>query len=384
MSKIRIALPHDLFAVRQIWNVCFDDEKEFVDWFFTERYEPQNTLVYHAGKSIVSAMQVFPRDLIIRGKKLHCGFVVGVSTMPEFRGRGFATDLMLTSFGMMYESGVHIAYLYPEAYELYRKTGWEVCSDTQNYQIYSNQIRKDTRAEKFDVASQVKDLNDLNRVYETFITGRSCCFQRSEKDWSCKLQELAITPGGGLMLIHKRHQPVAYAFYTVDMGVMQVSELVYVDESAMYDLLCALSAHHGGKMQFYMPTDSELYTFLPDGRGCVNTEPYGMGRIINLKTAVEGTACCADATSVRVRIIDEQIEQNDDIFEFINQDGEIVVSRAHYADIQMNIQGFTSLYCGLTRARSLKGMGLLESSHESAQKLDQFFPKQQCYSIEKY
>ena len=35
----------DTPRIREIWEACFDDTKEFGDWFFTYRYSPRADVV---------------------------------------------------------------------------------------------------------------------------------------------------------------------------------------------------------------------------------------------------------------------------------------------------------------------------------------------------
>ena len=90
----RQANVEDRSQIKQLWLHCFDDTPEFVQWYFERYYQPEHTLEMVTAEQILAAAQVIPYRIQLRGTALDCGSVVGVSTAPEARNRGYARTLL--------------------------------------------------------------------------------------------------------------------------------------------------------------------------------------------------------------------------------------------------------------------------------------------------
>ena len=42
---IRYAKGEDLEDLKDIWNYCFGDEESFVEYYFNNKYKPENTVI---------------------------------------------------------------------------------------------------------------------------------------------------------------------------------------------------------------------------------------------------------------------------------------------------------------------------------------------------
>ena len=98
---IRTAKPNEKNIIIDLWEYCFDDSPEFVQWFFNTRYHHDNTLVVLDKNRICSASQLLPYNISIRGKNMKTSYIVGVSTWPEDRGKGYISKLLYRSLEEM-------------------------------------------------------------------------------------------------------------------------------------------------------------------------------------------------------------------------------------------------------------------------------------------
>lgn len=189
MSKlnVRVAREEDLPAIRQIWDICFDDPIEFTDWYFANKYSVQNTVAYEEGREIAACMQVLPMELIMRGKTCKTGFVVGVSTQPEYRGQGYAGDMLRYSFGLMKKRGMAFTNLYPEPvgfYGYYRRFGYEVGSACQRYLLAGQMLRELPRGGFRIVQGEAGlDFLPLMALYERAMRRFDGYVARDAADW---------------------------------------------------------------------------------------------------------------------------------------------------------------------------------------------------------
>ena len=78
--------------VRRLWIEAFGDSEEFVEQFLASCYDPENLFAHREQGRVVSMVHLLPFRSA-EGDALY--YIYGVATDPEWRGRGFATELML-------------------------------------------------------------------------------------------------------------------------------------------------------------------------------------------------------------------------------------------------------------------------------------------------
>ena len=80
--------------VKNLWNYCFYDADPYLSWYYDNVFAPENTVAAIEDDKILSALQLLDFDVAIRGEIYPCTYIAGVSTLPEFRGKGLATMVM--------------------------------------------------------------------------------------------------------------------------------------------------------------------------------------------------------------------------------------------------------------------------------------------------
>lgn len=78
--------------VRRLWIEAFGDSEEFVEQFLASCYDPESLFAHREQGRVVSMVHLLPFRSA-EGDALY--YIYGVATDPEWRGRGFATELML-------------------------------------------------------------------------------------------------------------------------------------------------------------------------------------------------------------------------------------------------------------------------------------------------
>ena len=84
-------------------------------WFYKEKL---------ASMIVVYSMQINIQDNIMA-----MGGITGVTTYPEYTGRGLIHSLMRYVIDYMHKKKLPISFLYPYSIPFYRKMGWEIVSD---------------------------------------------------------------------------------------------------------------------------------------------------------------------------------------------------------------------------------------------------------------
>ena len=133
--NIRFAKESDKNNIIDIWNYCFDDGPKFTDYYFNDKYKHENTIVVEDDEEIVSSLQLSQYNLKLNDKIYDTSYVVGVSTFPQARGKGYMKHIMDFTLNELYRKNQLVSILMPIDYRLYRKYGYEHCYDQIEYEI---------------------------------------------------------------------------------------------------------------------------------------------------------------------------------------------------------------------------------------------------------
>lgn len=84
----------DAEQIQRLWTTCFGDTKEDVAYYMEQRMTDQNMLVIHADGNIVSMASFLPVHYRMDGAYVDAYYVYAVGTLPEYRDRGYATQIL--------------------------------------------------------------------------------------------------------------------------------------------------------------------------------------------------------------------------------------------------------------------------------------------------
>ena len=97
-SSVVFANETDTEAIEHIWQVCFGDEREYIDLYLENRFQTENMLVIHEDGAPVSMLSLLPVTVTIGGEKHAARYVYAVATLPEYRRKGYASRLIQYAF----------------------------------------------------------------------------------------------------------------------------------------------------------------------------------------------------------------------------------------------------------------------------------------------
>ena len=92
--EIRFARECEKDNIMEIWDYCFNDGPKFTDYYFNNKYKNYNTIVVEEEAEIVSSLQLNQYRIQLNNQIYNTSYVVGVSTLPEARGRGYMKYMM--------------------------------------------------------------------------------------------------------------------------------------------------------------------------------------------------------------------------------------------------------------------------------------------------
>ena len=83
------AQPEDLDALKALWLACFGGPAEYLDFYYSRRFVPGDTLVWREEGRPVSMMTL----MRVRRGGEDGVYIYAVATLPEYRGRGLMRRL---------------------------------------------------------------------------------------------------------------------------------------------------------------------------------------------------------------------------------------------------------------------------------------------------
>lgn len=93
-SHVVFANENDTESIRDIWQRCFGDSGEYINMYLDKRFETENMLVIHEDGKPVSMASFLPVMITINGEQTAARYVYVVATLPEYRRRGYATEII--------------------------------------------------------------------------------------------------------------------------------------------------------------------------------------------------------------------------------------------------------------------------------------------------
>ncbi len=93
-SGVVYANENDVRQILRIWRVCFGDEENYIRFYLAHRFETENMLVIHRDGSPVSMASFLPAMLRQGEEWIPARYVYAVATLPEYRGKGLASEIL--------------------------------------------------------------------------------------------------------------------------------------------------------------------------------------------------------------------------------------------------------------------------------------------------
>lgn len=384
--EIRFVGPDDMVQIKKLWEYCFDDPPEFVDWFFRRRYRNENTLAVYQGKDVRCALQLLPYKIMLRGQSVKTSYLVGLSTWPQYRGRGDARALIRHALEVMRMRQEWVSILLPFRYDFYRRYGWEIC---YHHLVYSGDREILGKAGKimYDIIPAEKGhIPLMNSCYKKFMEAYNGYVERNEDDWDRLLDDLHIAGGTGYIVV-KDSEAVGYVLFEISNRRCKVRELIYTTPEAKNALLRLIANHYSqiDSIVWNAPPDDITYVDMPNPRGVMYKQPYVMGRIVDVKQALKIVRPSREV-NLNIQVIDPVLEWNNGIFNFCNAGGVMeVTSCSASPQAVIPITTLTQLLWGYITPAQAQKQGKLNVLDERAVKhLESIFTPAVNYIIEDY
>ena len=379
--NIRFAKECDKDNIIEIWNYCFNDGPKFTDYYFKNKYKNYNTIVVEEETDIVSSLQLNQYEIKLNDKVYDTSYVVGVSTLPQVRGKGYMKHIMHFTLNELYKKDQLVSILMPIDYRLYRKYGYEHCYDQIEYEIDIEELRgfKSDGILKKASLNNIEEMIDIESSFLKNLNGRVV---RDKNYYENLFKE--IESEDGYIYIHKNHESDGYIIYFINGESIFVRELYYKDMNSLKGMLRFLYNHNTQckKVVISSPVDDKIRFILANPRtATMKLKPFMMGRVINLKKYLESLDIkCTESASVSISVKDDYIKENNRVFKISLENNKLSVEAGNFDyDVEFNINTISQLAFSYINAREAYLLNDLEENKKVIDLLDLIFTKKDNY-----
>ncbi len=119
----------DYNALKELYEICFEDKKAVIDSFFENTLKSEIAIGIFDGEKAVSALYLLKSEICFPcGERKLAFYVYGVSTHPDYRGKGLMKRIL--DFAKRFAENCGISYLFlvpaeTSLFELYEKCGYK-------------------------------------------------------------------------------------------------------------------------------------------------------------------------------------------------------------------------------------------------------------------
>ena len=359
----RIATDKDYDQIRKIWTYCFNEGEEVENCYFENKYRAENTVVAELDGDVVASIHLNQHTIKLGNKEENVSYVVGVSTLPEARGKGMMKSLMNLSFEEMYNRGQNVSILMPIDFRLYRRFGFENCYDMIEHRINIEdlsafRIERDFRkAKESDIDNLIDIYNKSNRRLNGYTV-------RGKQRYENMFKEVAAD-GGHIYICSDCGVYDGYVIYAINEGKFFVREVYFSNTNALKSILAFIYNHN---------TQCDKVVIMEDVRNTIgNTlknpktsesllKPFMMGRVVNMDGCFINMAdyleCSynylekldGDFESVVISVKDKYIPQNTANYCLKFRDNDYSFEKLEYneenADLVLDINQISQLIFG--------------------------------------
>ena len=266
--------------IRPLYEHCFDDTKEYTDYYFQNRLPGNHVIVNERDNKIVNCVHLIPKTVILGKLKTNIIYIYGVGTYEEYRKQGIMSETFKHLLKDMFMDMEAFTYLIPSdegKAKVYSGLGFEYVMDKQNLKPV-DQRKKATHSLIYRKAEK-SDLIRLAIFAQASMEKNYSVSLAKDSDYFKKINELIKIEGGDIDIYVENKVIVGYR--------------IWIDGEILEEVLD--------------PSIQSLNWLESTGK------PYVMARIINIRKTVRLLGFQGEGRKI-LKITDPVLEENNGCF----------------------------------------------------------------------
>lgn len=131
MIEIRLAEKGEIERQKELWKLCFGDDPKYIDFYFANKYQEEETLLLLYNKEIIAILTMMPLWTVFPdGLSFASSMLYAIGTHPGYRHKGFSSGLMRAAEKLLVQNHVDFTLLVPagkQLFDFYYKQGYREC-----------------------------------------------------------------------------------------------------------------------------------------------------------------------------------------------------------------------------------------------------------------
>lgn len=277
---IRTATIYDIYALKKIWDSCFDDPINYIDFVFDKLATPNSAIVYEENGVIVSMLLMIDTEFVYGNETAKVIYILGAATAKQYQNRGYMTYLLEYAENYAKAGGVQLAILVPGEQYLfgyYKKRGYNADFCVRRLKLKASMIEAAP-----DLQSDIViDRASPSIIYSIREEGLK---NLPHVRWSMEKIKILMEDSfiyGDHVAASTSSLGRAYAFYRVEGRKLFIKECLGTNEEVVLALINGLIKEYNLKsLVLTLPVGSTL--FAHEGE----VVSYGMSKPLNVKNYI--------------------------------------------------------------------------------------------------
>ncbi len=182
---IRLAEFADIDKLKRLWKISFGDNDDYINLFFSKKFKPKFTVVFENDEGdIVSSLFIQKYKITFYKSFLPVAYFCGIATLPEYRKKGIASQLVSFAENYCKKKKIQIFVLVPaekSLFDYYEKLGYT--------QVF------DKGEEPINFFDANENLYSAFRKFQKYYRVKNFCIQKTFSDFKTIREELLISGG---------------------------------------------------------------------------------------------------------------------------------------------------------------------------------------------
>ena len=366
---LRFAKEQDFNEIKDLWLYCFDDCEEFVDYYFSSRYRPENSLVITENERVIASLQMNQYRLKVANNTIDTSYIVGISTLPEKRGSGLMKRILPTALQAIKDKGQSFALMMAIDSLLYLKYQFAYICE----QLCFNYNTAECKRERVNVSYKQATAEDalvLSNIYKQKYKHTFIKLHRDADFFRELIQELN-SEDVKLYLVKDKNtnEYTGYFTYCIEDEVFYVREWCYLNTKALMGIMNFIYQHNmqASKAEIITANNDYIKHLTPINKHTeINIFPFIMGRIIDVSQFLNFDLPHAKDCELVIKVTDNYIAENNNNYLLrVNNHRLTATVTDKKQDLELAIDALTQISCGYLSANISREMNLVKVYNEA-------------------
>ncbi len=389
--KIKAINENNIEELKYIMHYCFRIPEDDIEWFAENihdiEYHKKNCIgAFDKGK-LAAALTIHPYQIYFQKSPVKMGGIGAVCTLPEYRNKHYARDLLVKSLEIMNERDQIISMLAPFSYYFYRKYGWGWGIQYKKYNMKIDDIKdyNDEIEGEFRPVEN-KDLEKVKNIYELFVKKYNGTVRRTDKQWKQSFKSQDRNDKYRYCYINNQGEMEGFIVFGIDAGKIKIDELYYSSVFVKKEILRFLYSHRAQceKIEWHAPADDNTSFLISEPDLDCSIIKGMMFRVVNVKKVLKEyfkkekteKLRSLNLKSFSLKVTDNYASWNNKTFKLdINGRGISVEETDINPDLTISISDFSQLITGFINLTEAREMNKIEGKVEYLDKLENVFTK---------